>query len=254
MNIKNKLVGGDKLKEVAMTDNQETIKEETYRNLDRDETGRFAKGNKIRNPKTKSERLAEEVKPNMWATATASDIMKTKDYEIFKIMDENREVNFAHVRRVAKSLAENPEMLKFRPILVNEKMQVIDGQHRLRACELMDIPVYYVIGEGLDIGTAQRMNAEQVSWKPIDYARSFAALGRYPYQLYLELQEEYKLPHETLESFMRMSSVGGKGSKAFPVGLPCPTVSPRPLSGRSWICYSTPTSLHRATIASAASR
>jgi hypothetical protein len=149
------------------------------------------------------------------AHATVSEVKMTTDYGQFKILDENRVVSAPHVLRLAKSLAQNPEFLKFRPVLVNEKMEVIDGQHRLRACEKLGIPVYYVVGDSLDISAAQRLNAEQVPWKPIDYARSFAALGKYPYQLYLSLMEDYPLPHETLESFMRGSATGGKGSKAF---------------------------------------
>ena len=59
-----------------------------------------------------------------------NQVIKTNDYNTFKVMPGNRPVNKLHVRRLSKSMEEKHLMS---PILVNEKMQVIDGQHRLEA-------------------------------------------------------------------------------------------------------------------------
>ena len=37
------------------------------------------------------------------------------------------------------------------PILVNEKMEVIDGQHRLQAQKELNLPTYYIKNKGYDL-------------------------------------------------------------------------------------------------------
>ena len=57
---------------------------------------------------------------------------KTKNYEIFKIMDCNRELSAANLQKLIGSI-KSRNLLEFRPIIVNSKMEIIDGQHRLAA-------------------------------------------------------------------------------------------------------------------------
>ena len=58
-------------------------------------------------------------------------VYKTTDLSIFKSIDGNRVPNLQHIKRLAQSI--NVYGMKCNPILVNEQMEVIDGQHRLAA-------------------------------------------------------------------------------------------------------------------------
>ena len=72
----------------------------------------------------------------------AGQIHWTTDYDIFKQLLGNREINYNHVRRLIKSMQEEYLIV---PIQVNEKMEVIDGQHRIAACKELGFPIYYMI-------------------------------------------------------------------------------------------------------------
>jgi len=120
-------------------------------------------------------------------------IQKTTDYTLFKRVPGNRRVSKAHVNRLSNSIAHNPSLIEIEPIIVNDKMEIIDGQHRAEACEKMELPVYYKVKSGLTLTDVQLLNANSRTWNMVDYARSFAELGNRHYKLYLEFLDIYKL-------------------------------------------------------------
>lgn len=128
-------------------------------------------------------------------------VRTTTEYTQFKNLFANRNVNKKHVQRLIHSFSENPALVPTRPILVNEKMEVIDGQHRLEACRSLGLPVYYMMNSGLGVDSAQLMNALQKGWSILDYARSYAATGSNQYQQFLDLHDEYPVSLTVLMAF-----------------------------------------------------
>ena len=63
------------------------------------------------------------------------DVIETTDYDIFKGIVGNRKVEKKHVEMLTGAIDRN-NLLNVRPIIVNEEMMVIDGQHRLEAAKL----------------------------------------------------------------------------------------------------------------------
>ncbi len=104
------------------------------------------------------------------------------DHDRFRVLPDNRPVSRSHVQSLVHSFQENPTLIKLRPILVNENMEVVDGQHRLEACKVLEIPVPYQIVPTLTIATAQLMNALQRSWRLIDFIHSYAGSGKVEFQ------------------------------------------------------------------------
>lgn len=120
-------------------------------------------------------------------------IESTTDYKQFKLIMSNREVGNRHIRELIGSFEDFPELSQAIPIIVNEKMEVIDGQHRLQVCEALGRPVYYVVVPGASIQTAQLLNSTHQPWTVMDFAYSYAKSGNWHYQKLLDLHEQYPI-------------------------------------------------------------
>lgn len=137
-------------------------------------------------------------------------VYRTKDYTIFKKLDGNRNLYPNHVKRLVRAIKLNPEFTKISPLLVNEKNEVIDGQHRLAAFEEYasangESPeVYYIVSKDSDLSTARRLNSTSKVWLPLDYAEAFAAEGNKNYKLYCEFSKKFssQINHEVLEGVL----------------------------------------------------
>ena len=76
------------------------------------------------------------------------------------------------------------------PIIVNERLEVIDGQNRLSALKDLGLPVHYYVVRGATIETARSLNLGRSNWKPLDYCKSYAESGVRSYQLLLDLMQD----------------------------------------------------------------
>jgi hypothetical protein len=70
------------------------------------------------------------------------------------------------------------------PILVNEDMEVIDGQHRLLAAKMLGLAIYYKINKELTAQDIIRMNVSQ-PWGRVDYLNYYCK-NNYPHYLKLK--------------------------------------------------------------------
>lgn len=130
------------------------------------------------------------------------EILKSQNHEMFSNITGNRDVNKGHVKRLREAIESNPYLTKYDPILVNEKYQILDGQHRFEALKETKMPVYYIVAEGLGLETAQLLNSRSRVWSPTDFAKSYAKLGYKDYQTYLDFKEKYKFSHSTLINYL----------------------------------------------------
>ncbi|HEX8333704.1 MAG TPA: ParB N-terminal domain-containing protein [Segetibacter sp.] len=115
-------------------------------------------------------------------------VFVTRDYDKFKIMADNRNINLLHVKRLVNSF--NQKHL-VSPIIVNEKFEVIDGQHRLRASRETNQPIHYIMIKGYGIKEVQILNTNQKNWLKIDYLHSYCAEGRKEYLEFAEFMKNF---------------------------------------------------------------
>jgi hypothetical protein len=94
-------------------------------------------------------------------------VYETNDFSIFKRLDGNRVISLEHVRWLTASIEKNGMLCK--PILVNEKMEVIDGQHLLAAAEIAETCIYYVISEKIGLDEVRILNSNQQNWTKKDH-------------------------------------------------------------------------------------
>lgn len=114
-------------------------------------------------------------------------VYKTNDLSIFKTIEGNRPPNLQHVRRLTSSIEENGVLCN--PILVNEKFQVIDGQHRLLAAKNVKSEIYYIILNGYDLEEVHTLNLNQKNWTKKDFMNGYADMG---IESYVKLRTFYK--------------------------------------------------------------
>lgn len=144
-------------------------------------------------------------------------IHESKDYSQFKVIAGNREVTDTHVKRLMASIGRR-NLLPYTPILVNEKMEVIDGQHRLEAAKLLNLPVYYTMAEGAKIKDVQLLNAHQKQWTLEDYAQSYASQGVEDYQTLLSFYQNQDLPVSIAVWLLSKDKWGGGHMRDFKEG------------------------------------
>lgn len=102
-------------------------------------------------------------------------VRQTKDYLKFQILKGNRIVAQSRVNKIIASI--NRVGYITNPIIVNEHMEVIDGQGRLEALKTLQLPVDYIIVPGAGIDECISMNINQERWIMTDYIKSFAERG-----------------------------------------------------------------------------
>lgn len=117
------------------------------------------------------------------------EIKSTKDYKKFKKLIGNRNVTETRINKILQSIAKVGYISN--PIIVNEKMEVIDGQGRLAALERLGLPIEYVIQEGVGINECISMNLHQTNWNLMNYIVSFASRKNENYIKLLKLSRDY---------------------------------------------------------------
>lgn len=148
-----------------------------------------------------------------------STIQSTTNYNKFTLLQDNREQSRGHIEALKRACETRGNLTKITPLVVNERMEVIDGQHRLTALAELGLPVYYSVTPGLRTEDAIAMNILQKPWTMDDYAMSYANSGNINYQKYLALKEDYGFSNTvTLHSVNDLSKGNGRLFKAFRLG------------------------------------
>jgi len=133
-------------------------------------------------------------------------IKHTEDYSLFTRIKGNRGLNKSHIGRLVQAISQNAKSIKYTPIVVNERNQVIDGQHRLEASKFLNLPVYYIQEPGLGLSDVQGLNSMSKAWTPMDFARSYAEIGKIDYKIYIEFKKKYKLNHDILRTYLGLEN------------------------------------------------
>ena len=143
-------------------------------------------------------------------------VFVTKDHDMFKPIEGNRPLNALHLRRLKKSI--NDHGFLFMPIVVNEKMEVIDGQHRLHCVKELGLPVYYVVATGSGLNHVLVLYENTKNWNAEDYMNAYADMGRQEYVRYREFRSAYGLDHNVCMGLLSGSTTGKTVQERFKSG------------------------------------
>lgn len=119
-----------------------------------------------------------------------SDVRITTDYSIFKFNSLNREVKQQKVDRLKPSLVRTNGNIQ--SVLIDSRGNIIDGQHRVKACQELNLPVRYEYSERrFNSDDVLELNNNQSKWTPAEYAESHAKKGNVNYQIFLKYHALY---------------------------------------------------------------
>ena len=119
---------------------------------------------------------------------TVAVVFETVDYEKFNHSKFNRKVH------LSKKQIENFENFGIiSPIIVNEHMTIIDGQHRLAAAAFLKIPIRYIMLSGKTVSDIVAINSVSNNWVTRDFLEAYAEDGNEDYKFVLRLLDNCSL-------------------------------------------------------------
>lgn len=127
------------------------------------------------------------MKTKVLAHEELSDVYQTSNLDAFKEIKGRRPINSIHVKNLIKSMEEFGYLC--RPLLVNEKLEVVDGNHRLEAAKFLGIAIYFVVVPGTGLKELHVMGLNQKNWSQQSFLESYANLG---YVDYVKLRAFHK--------------------------------------------------------------
>src|SRR6056300_291920 len=128
----------------------------------------------------------------------------TTNLDMFKLMESNRPVNQGRVKRIYQSMMD--EGLLVIPILVNKKMEIIDGQHRYHASKLSGKGIYYLQVDNYGETQVIQSNQNSQSWTRKDFLEFYVSKGNRNYIKLKQYMEIY--PHFSLTDSMFLLTNG----------------------------------------------
>ena len=133
---------------------------------------------------------------------------KTKNYSMFKIIEENRKIDPLNLKKIVTSI-QSKNLLHLRPILVSKDFEIFDGQHRLEAAKQLGIEIYYDIKENLEVDDIYALNSAQKNWTSEDYLNFYVAKGKSQYIKFAEFQKRNGVRFNIAHSLLFANKMGG---------------------------------------------
>lgn len=139
----------------------------------------------------------------------------TNDYALFSSIEGNRQINELHLKHLKKSIEEK---MLFTVITVNEKYQIIDGQHRFYVLKELGLPVNYVICEGYGLNEVHRLNNNSKTWGLGDYLDGYCNLGYQDYVIFKKFKKTYKFGNDICIALLSGKMDFSRSNKDFTQG------------------------------------
>lgn len=142
-------------------------------------------------------------------------VYSSTDYGKFSMLETNRDLRIPHVEELKESIKNHPLE---KPIDVNEKFQIIDGQHRFWAWQDLGMPIIYIIHKGWGETEVPILNTNQKNWLPSDFVKMYSEMGKEDYTKYKEFSERYGFTHHANILLLSGGSIKSKQTKLFNEG------------------------------------
>lgn len=141
-------------------------------------------------------------------------VFQTEEYQNFNFINGNRPLNQTKINRIIKEIESGNDMLKYYPVLVtieNDKLQILDGQHRFFISKKLKRPVYYMLTEKeQSIQEIAKVNSNVEKWKQLDFINCYIQQGNNNYVLLKRFIDLYGI---NIGTSLRLLSTGTPGAE-----------------------------------------
>ncbi len=120
------------------------------------------------------------------------EIFETKDYTIFKFRNDNRVIDYNHVKRLSQKMKDRG-WLSSSVVTINGSGDTIDGQHRVKAAIAAGVPIRYKVTKGAGVDEMTEMNQLQKNWSPFDHLHKFVTRGNENYIKFHDFTKEFPM-------------------------------------------------------------
>jgi hypothetical protein len=101
-----------------------------------------------------------------------NEVFETSDYEMFVFRGDNRMIIPSHVKELTKDMVKRGwERGSY--VVVNELMEIVDGQHRVLAAKAAGIPFHFISENGTGFDSIRGLNKKQRNWNIIDHIHGY---------------------------------------------------------------------------------
>ena len=127
---------------------------------------------------------------------------ETKNYELFNFLPFNRDVANAHVKEITKSIKQHGfkgviQVIKTSIFDSENKMYILDGQHRFMAAKELNLPIKFELTEFTERKAAiefiTELNNSQKKWNTNQYLDIWSGLGIREYIKLSDVVRETKI-------------------------------------------------------------
>ncbi len=126
------------------------------------------------------------------------NIQKTTDYKKFSLHEKNRRLNYNKIVKLGEAMKKK-NLLPIFPIVVNLKMEILDGQHRFEAAKRAKATISYIISDQkYDIENVADSNNFQSHWLLSDFVNYFAKENKPDYISLQVLAKKYNIGVATI--------------------------------------------------------
>ena len=130
-------------------------------------------------------------------TESSIKIFYSKEYARFRMINGNRQLNEAKIKRIMMDIDDGLDVLRYCPILVKENgdtLDIVDGQHRFFVSRKMKCPVWYIISEDMSLHDIAKINSNTEKWKNKDFINCYVQLGNDNYKILDKFVNDFGFP------------------------------------------------------------
>jgi hypothetical protein len=135
------------------------------------------------------------------------EIKSSTNYSQFSFIPGNRNLSRGHLRKLSASIVEE-NLLAQHPIIVNERLQIIDGQHRFEVAKLHNLTVYYIISDVVSAFKEISLSQIQKPWKLDDFVNMYVYLDNDNYKQLKDFSSKYQIGIGIGASLLTHRSIG----------------------------------------------
>jgi len=134
------------------------------------------------------------------------NIHTTKDYDKFKLVYGNRDLNNANIKRIRESVETDGPLVFI--MIVNDKLEIIDGQHRFWVWKELGLPIDYIIKKSYGLAQVHTFNQNTKNWGAAEFMESYVSMKYKDYELYKFFKKKYCFGHNETMALLGGTSPG----------------------------------------------